>query len=1048
MSNLIESLARSPVAAKLLMVLVVLSGLTALGNIRHQIFPDLTTDLIEIEAKYPGAGPREVEKAVCLRIEESLKDLEAIETLSSVASDGTGTTTAKLRRGAWKHEALADIRERVDSIDAFPPHLERPSIHLVLPSQQVLGIAVSGPLPGVELRRLAERLRRELVALPEITKVDIIGTRRWEIAVEAPQARLRELDLTLNDLADAIRSSSIDLPVGRLRVGEENIQLRGSSQARTGSQLAALPIFHREDGARILLGDVAQIEDGLEERQKWTLLNGLPALMLSVSRVGDQDVLRIADQAKAFIAETNPGLPPGVQLTVWQDQSRFFRSQITLLGKNAVAGFLLVALTLTLFLQWRLALWVSCGIPLSFLGAFALMPVFGLSLNLISLFALILVLGIVVDDAIIVGENVFRLKEQGLGPVEASVQGVKEVSPAVFISVITTVIAFLPMLFIPGNAGPAMAAISSIVILALVFSLAESVLILPHHLSSVPLSRIGRGPVGRIQDLASRTMEHLIEHRYLPWLRTALRWRYLTWATALSLLLLSLVPVISGLLHFTFFPPVEAENLVASVALPSGTTAEATADALAALSGSATRLAGTLPTGSPPFEHLLVTVGHQPYAAQKVFASTGQSVDISAPHLGEVNIALPPAEQRSFKASALLERWREEPASTSERAQVRFDASLFSAGPTVHLELAGNDLERLQGAAELLERRLSAHPELFDVSSSLRTGQRELQIRVRPRAQMLGFSELYVAEQVRHGFQGIEVQRVQRGSEDVRIMVRYPARERASLEFLREMPIRGPGGERLPLSELAELEILPGLNSIQRVDGRRVAQITADAALHTDAAPILRLIEHTVLPELQAQFPDVEYSWAGGQEDKEQAMGGLEQGFLFAFLSIYLLLAVFCGSYSQPLVVVSTIPFGLIGAFMGHMLLGVDLNIYSLFGLVALSGVIVNDSLVLVDFVNRALARGSSFEEALLKAGEQRFRPIILTSLTTFFGLVPLIFERSLQAQFLIPMAISIAFGLLVASIMILFLVPAALAILHGRAQHRPLPPLPSSEIS
>ena len=1025
---------RSPVAANLLMLLIILGGLASTSSIRRQIFPDFQSDRIEVIIELPGAGPREVETGLVLRVEDSLKDLQSLERIHSTAAQGEARVSAQIRRGSPVHDTLADVRARIDSIDTFPADIERPNVRLVLRSQQALGVVVSGDLNEVALRRLAEDLRQDLLGLPDVTKVDILGARRWEISVEIAESQLRRLGLSLEQVADAIRQGSSDLPAGLLELGGREAQLRSDHRALTRAELARLPLVSRPDGAIVSLGDVATLQDGLAERRQWTLLDGRPALVLSISRVGSQDVLRIADQVQEFVTQKRRSLPETVGLVLWQDESRFFRSQIELLMRNAVAGFLLVLLTLSLFLHWRLAWWVSLGVPISFCGTFWFMPAFGMSFNLISLFALILVLGIVVDDAIIVGERIFQLIEDGVEAVEAAARGVHEVSAPVFVSVLTTLIAFAPMLFIPGKTGPAMAAIAGAVILTLLFSLIESLLILPHHLSGHSI-RTKEKPsrMERLRSGAASRLNAVRDRWYLPWLDRSLRRRALTWIVGALMLLVSLLPVMTGHLRFTFFPPVEAENMVAIVDLPSGAAPKATEQILLKIAEGADSPDAEPSDTQSPLSNTLISVGHQPFVAQQILASTGRTVEIVGSSLGEVNVALKPLEDRQANASDLLAEWRQRVGPLEDVEHLRYESSMFSAGPTVALELAAVDLEILRDAAKAVESALLKLPGVVDISNSLGPGPREINITPLPLAHTLGLSSREIARQTRHAYFGIEAQRSQRNQDELRIRVSYSKSERDSLLFLRQLPIRTPSGHFVPLENVARLDFRTGLNTITRINGRRVAEITAAAAPDADPRAILETVESKVLPSVLAGFPEVEHRRSGGLEDQSKAIGGLVRGFFFAIFGIYIVLALFCGSFLQPIVVVAAVPFGLIGAFWGHALLGLELNIYSFFGIIALSGVIVNDSLVLVGFYNQARSQGHGVYKALQLAGRARFRPILLTSITTFAGLAPLMLERSLQAQFLIPMAVSIAFGLLVASVLILFLVPAALALFDRR---------------
>ncbi len=1030
--------ASNGVAANLLMLLIVGAGAVTLVGIKQEVFPEFSSDVVSVRVPYPGAAPEEVEEGVVVRVEERLQSLEGIEEIRSTASENMGTVLVEAEQGADLQRLLNDVKSRVDGIDTFPDEAEEPVIEQAVLRRNVIQIALSGDADERALKHLAEQIREDLLALPGITQVGLQATRAYEISIEVSEEALRKWGLTFERVAAAVRRSSLDLPGGRVSTEGGDILLRTEGQAYRGSEFERLPLLTRPDGSRVLLGDVAQVVDGFAETDRWSRFNGKPTAVVTVSRVGDQSALEIADRVEAYLAEVRPRMPNGIELTTWLDRTQDLRSRLDLLMNNGRAGFLLVVFVLALFLKLRLAGWVSLGIPISFLGAIALMPMLDVSVNMISLFAFIVVLGIVVDDAIIVGENIYSHYLRGKEKLEAAVEGTREVLVPVVFAVLTGVAAFAPLLSVTGTIGKIMRVIPLIVIPTLAFSLIESLLILPNHLSHLKQRRERREPRGvsrywaKIQRSVAEGLEYVIERLYQPLLERALAWRYLTVAAMLALLAITAGTVAGGWLRFNFMPAIEANNIAGFLTMPQGTPATETARALELMEDAAHDLATDLEEeyGGQPVRHFMSSIGGQPFRNSEGPGALTVSADSSASHLGEVNLELAPAEERALGSSEIAQLWRERVGAIADAVELTYTASLFSSGEAINVELSGPDVDRLRDFAQALKTELRSYPGVQDIADSFRAGKKELELRVTPEAEAAGLSQADLARQVRQAFYGEEAQRVQRGRDEVKVMVRLPEERRRSMAALEELRLRTPNGGEIPFTTAATVDLSRGPAAIHRKNRRRIVNVTADVDIQqANANEIIQNLEADVLPRLMADHTGVRYSLEGEQQEQRQTLASLAKGFAVAMLVIYALLAVPFKSYFQPLIVMSAIPFGLIGAVWGHLVMGIDLAILSMFGVVALTGVVVNDSLVMVDFINRSFRAGKPLAEAIRAAGSARFRPILLTSLTTFVGLSPVLLEQSLQAQFLIPMAVSLAFGVLFATVITLLLVPAAYAI-------------------
>jgi multidrug efflux pump subunit AcrB len=1028
--------ARNRVAANLLMALIIVGGVVSITTVRQEVFPEFSLDLITISVPYLGASPEEVEEGVCVRIEEAIQGLDGVKRVTSTASEGVGAVMVELLLDADARKVLDDIKSRVDAIDTFPEETEKPVVREVTNRRQVIDIAVSGPADERTLRNLAERVRDEITALPGITVAELANARPYEVAIEVSEGALRRHGLTFDQVATAVRRSSLDLPGGSVKTRGGEILLRTKGQAYAGREFEGLVLLTRPDGSDLRLGEVARVVDGFEDTDQHSRFDGQPSQTVQVYRVGDQDALTIGDAVKGYAESAEATMPDGIELTVWNDASRILRGRRDLLVRNGLSGLALVFISLALFLRFRLAFWVALGLFISFMGTFWIMPWLDVSISVISLFAFILVLGIVVDDAIVVGENIYTHQHRAGKGLEGAVGGAREVSLPVVFAVLTTVAAFLPMLNIAGATGKVMRVIPLIVIPCLIFSLIESLYILPAHLSHyrhrTPEER-RQGVWRRFQGMFASGLRTLIEKYYRPSLDWALRWRYVTLSIGAATLIVTSGLVLGGRVQWVFFPDVESDFISAAVTLPPGTPAETTSEAVRRLEQGAETVRRELEQeyGADQFLHFFAAIGEHPFRqAQRQNAGQAATREVFS-HLGELTIELLPAENRTVGSAEIADRWREATGQIPDAIEVAFTASLFSPGDDINVQLTGPDIADLRSAADALRLRLGEYAGIYEISDSFRPGKREIKLNIKPEAEVLGLTLSDLARQVRQAFYGEEAQRIQRGRDDVRVMVRYPEEERQSLGGLEDMRIRTPDGNEVPFSEVAEVELGRGYAAIKRVDRRRAINVTADVdPAQATPSDVIADLEARILPEILYDHPGVRYTFEGQQAEQRDTLGGLARGFAIALVMIFGLLAVPLRSYTQPIVIMAAIPFGIVGAVWGHVIMDalffpMPLTILSMFGLVALTGVVVNDSLVMVDFVNRNRRSGIPLEEAIREAGAARFRPILLTSLTTFLGLAPLmLLEKSMQARFLIPMAVSLGFGVVFATAITLILVP------------------------
>ncbi len=1029
MKGAIRWMAQNHVAANLLMMLFVVGGLVMLRSIKQEIFPEVSLDAIQIQVPYPGASPEEIEDGIILKIEESLTGVDGIKEIRSEAREGMGVVLAVIEDSADPDIVLQDIKNEVDRIVTFPEDAEEPVISKLVNRREVISVVVYGDMGEKALREMAEEIRDELLEEPNITQVDLAGVRPYEVSIEIPEETLRALNLSLREVAERVRRASLDVPGGRIKAQGGEILIRTKEKRYTANEYKKIVLLTRDDGTALTLGEIAHVRDTFEDVDLFSRFNGKPAAMVKVFRVGEQKPLEISRTVKSFVQERSKSLAPGVHLTVWNDTSEILKERMNLLIRNACLGLILVFLVLGAFLEIGLALWVMLGIPISFLGAMFFMPSLGLSINMISLFAFIMALGIVVDDAIVVGESVYDHRSKGKSRLKAAIDGTLEVGVPVVFSVLTTIVAFIPLIFVTGVMGKFIRVIPIVVIAIFVVSLIESLFVLPAHLSMGSGRRNGSGNGVHFYDKGriwvSKGLDRIIWGPYKALLTKALEYRYVTCAISVAILLLVLGIIKGGIIKFTFMPEVESDIIRVFIQLPVGAPVEDTLKVQEFV----------VEKGLEAVAEFRKRVTNGTNILRGVYAVTGGTIPGGGPtggsmhfgtHIANIRMALEPYDIRGFSTTELLNRWRELVGTIPGVDSITFKANLVHMGANIDVQLAHQDPEVLVKAKDRLKRALAAYPGVYNIEDTYAQGKEEFKVRIKAIGKVLGLTEESLGRELRAAFYGAEAVRLQRGRNEIKVMVRFPPSRRKSVYDLETMRIKTPSGGEVPLREVATIIPGRGYSIINRFDRKRVVDVTANVdKKRANAEDILDELRHGILRALEKDYPGLTYTMQGEERERRESMESMMSGFVLALFGIYALLAIVFKSYIQPVIIMLAIPFGIIGAILGHMIMGYNLSILSMFGIVALAGVVVNDSLLLVDRANNEHRRGAPALGSLISAGTRRFRPILLTSLTTFFGLTPMILETSVQAQFLIPMAISLGFGILFATFITLLIIPA-----------------------
>ncbi len=1026
-TGLVGWMAENHVAANMLMLVLLGGGLAAAFTIRQEVFPSYELDIVNFRMAYPGASPEEVEQGIILVVEEQVRGLEVVKRMEATASEGSASVAIELIDGVDPNRAMQDIKTAIDRISSFPEEAENYTLGLALRRSNVIQLTIAGDVDERTLYRFVQSAREDLLMLPEITQVEIQGARRPEISIEIPQHTLRSMSLTLDDVAGMIRRSAIDVPAGGIRTDAGEILLRTTERRDYASQFRDIPIVSLNDGTKVRLGDIASISDGFEIAESERFFNGKRAMELGVYQIGDERPLDIARAVRDYVAELEQRLPDTMTVVTTRDRSIDYRDRMSLLLENGGMGLALVLIVLGLFLSPRLAFWVALGIPVSIIGSLLLLPTLDASINMISLFAFLVTLGIVVDDAVIVGENVWHKLEQGMPRLEAAVEGAREMTLPVLFAVITNIVAFIPLLTVPGTTGRFFGVLPAVIIAVFTISLVECLFVLPAHLGHgkpIEVNTIPRGFIGmlrRVQERFSAGFEWFTERLYGPLLRQCLSHRYLTAALFLAGLAVVGAWYDSGRLEFNFMHQITGDRVDCEVLLPYGS----------------------------PFEESQRIAKHIEDAGMRAVARAGgpEILDGVSRYLGrvgqnsaDINISLVPQSERDITPDEFARIWREEIGDLPGLESMLFEFLVGPGSQRLTVELTHGEIEIIEAAAATLAAHLATYTGVTEIDDGFAAGKPQLDFTLRPEAQSLGLTPDAVGRQIRHAYFGAEALRQQRGRDEIRVMVRLPQSDAQSMLSLEQLIIMAPDGSEMPLSQAVDMKPGRAYTRINRVNGRRVLNVSAAVIPELANSDKIRGdLLAGFLPQLAAQYPGLKYGFEGQERERTDAMHSLFKGLCFAMLAIFCLLAVLFRSYLQGFVVILSVPFGTAGALIGHVLMGYDLSVISVFGLIAVCGVVVNGGLVLTITMNELRRSGIDWPQAVESASLRRFRPIMLTSLTTFLGLAPMIFESSTQASFLVPMAISLGYGILLSTVVVLLFIPAVHRISHDcqAAVHR-----------
>ncbi len=1010
MKGLIAWWAKNSVAANLLMVGILLAGLYGFKSLEREMDPHVRFPGLQIQVSWPGAAPQEVEEQIVARIEESVSDLDAIEWVRSSSREGQGEVYILADQQVDFTQFMNDVKIRVDSISSFPRDIDPPQVQQWVNRNEFIRIAVHGDMSERDLKRLAEQLRREVAQLPAITVVQLFGTRPEEVSIEVGEDSLRRYNLSFSDVAEAIRNSSVNQSAGSVRTEVGTYQLKVRNQADTEAEFGDIIVRETQDGGVIRVRDVATVIDGFEDNPILATLNGEPAVLIQVMTTEVMDIVTASNAVREWIAERRDTLPGNAKLTLWTDQAEDFNGRMTTITTSALQGLMLVMIVLLMTLRPLVAFWVAVGIATAYAGAFVFLPTVGVSLNMLSTFAFLLVLGIVVDDAIVVGEGVHSEAHRLGGGLKAAISGTRLVAKPVIFGVVTTIMAFLPWIFLDGSTSEFTRHITWVVILALVFSLVESLWILPSHLSGMKPREKMRA-FGRMQKKVADSIVNFSQKHYRRVVEWALNRRYLTTSLFIAMMYIGFAAFGSGWVKKSFMPEIESDEIIVNVVLPEGAPYSRALEILAQLQAAEQALVDEVSAR---------TNGQGELIENWYTRSRRDSV------LAIVKLA--PPETRDMSAKEASIRLRELMGDVPDAREVTVRYTLNEDSPGMELSIRHPDLDVLRSATAALEDQLRSYESLYDVRNNLEGASEEIRLTMKPGTARLGLTLADVNQQVRQAYFGEEVQRLPRNGQDVRVKVRYPVESRRSIESLKNFRVRTADGRELPLLSVADLEYAPGIKSIQRWNGARAARISAN--LKDDVREdIMKDLRENFFPQWEKQFPGIDRSEIGQAEGEKRFIAKVMGLYGIAFFAMYTLLAVAFRSYFQPILILVAMPFAFLGAILGHYVFGMTMAIFSYFGIAAAAGVVVNDNLVLMDYCNRLRAQGMPARQAMIEAGVSRFRPILLTSVTTIVGLLPMMMERSIQAAFLQPIVISLAAGVFVAFFVTLLLVPALFGI-------------------
>lgn len=1018
MRSLIRWFVENHVAAMLLMVALVIGGLISFGNVNRVLFPTVQPGLYEISMPYRGAGPREIEERILVRIEEAIHDVEGVKKIWSRAREGYGWVTVETRLGTDEQEFLNNLKTRIDAINTFPPEAEIPRVREITFRNRVISVAVAGEVDDHVLANTGREIRDEIARLPGISIVNAVGVRNREISIEVSEESLRKYGLTFDDVARAVRSSSLDLPAGKVRAAGGDIELKTRGQAYSPVDFEELVVLKRPDGTRVHVRDVANVKEDFEEGTSILRFNGQRSVLINVREHEGIDIIDVSRAVNKYVDEAQDSMPEGVELAVWVDNSRMFDERISMLVKNAGMGLILVFLVLFLFLRPKVALWVSVGIGISFIAPFVILPFTDTTINMITTFAFLLILGIVVDDAIIVGESIHHAHELGDKGKEASILGAQRVVKPVMFAAGTTMIVFGVMYFLPGEASKTMGSIATIVILVLLFSLIECFLILPRHLCKMkPLEEVQKAKKSRlmaVQDRFASGLQGFCEGPFRRLLNLAVQWRYATIALFVMVFVLAQSIVSGGWIKQGFNPSFSVDFIVADIQMPEGTSEERMAYAARRVEEGAFALKNEMDAYLSEGEKSVI----------KNIQIFGFGSNVTAVVETEM------ADRAPVDMQGMTDIWRERIGLLPDVLEFNISFTNNNGDADLYVKMASEDPETIEAALETVKAQVASYNGVAEVGDLKRGGQTELALKVKPEADSLGLSLSDIARQVRQAFYGEEVQRIPRGREDIRVYVRYSEDERRSVQSLEDMRIRDAQGNEVPFGVVADADYTQGYAYIRREDRLRTNLVWANLKEEgMTASEIMDDLKENHYPKWEKEYPGLQFGVAGFQEEQAEFVATLGRLLFFALIIVYSLMAVAFRSYSQPLVILSIVPFAYMGMIFGHLIMGLEINMATFFGVLAAGGVVINDNLVLVDYINRLRDQGQSVWDAIIDGAVSRFRPIILTSVTTFVGLFPIMLERGMHAAFLHQMVAGLSFGVMFAVFVTLLLVPSLIAM-------------------
>ncbi len=997
---------KNHVTANLLMIVLLVGGFFTTSSIKMEVFPEFALDVISISVSYPGASPEEIEKSILLAIEKEISGQEGIKEITSVALEGSGRVTLELMKDADDQHVLQEIEQKIARISSFPKDAEDPDISLESRKRQVIRLNLYGDVSERELHDVTEQVKDQLLLSPGITQVYIDGKRDREIIVEIPADKLRIYQVSLADISRAISNSSVEIPGGKIKTTGGEILLRITNRSEWGEEFEQIPVISRADGTIVHLGDIAEIRDGFEETDEIATYDRMRSMQIQIYRVGDQTPIGVSEAAYKAMEKIESTLPPAISWKFTSDSSIIYQQRLELLLKNALIGIILVLILLGLFLEVRLAFWVTMGIPISFLGALLFLPGLGVSINMISMFAFIVTLGIVVDDAIIAGENIYEFRQRGYSFMESAIKGGKDIAIPIAFSILTNIAAFLPLYFVPGMMGRAMKVIPLVTITVFLISWLEAVFILPAHLAYS--SKETQNPfflfADKIQQKVAGSLHRFISKIYVPILTKLLHLKLITISVFFAVLVITGSYVFSGRIGLILMPRVESDRTVVTATLPYGSP-------LSEVEKVRDQLITSL-------EKVVEENGGKELC-EGIYARISENVVL-------VEGYLKPADIRPLTTRETTRKWREQTGQLIGLESIRFESDRGGpgSGAGLSVEISHKDIDVLELASASLTEKLEEFDEVKDVDSGIAFGKVQYDFTVSERGLGIGLTPAEVARQVRNSFQGSIALRQMRGSNEVTVRVQLPEKQRSSEHDIESLLLKTPASTFVPLQEIATVTKKRAFTHINRRDGRRTLRIKADVEPIGKTSIIMASLKQDILPELGRQYPGLSASFQGRQASRKESMTGLKDNFIFALFGIYFLLAIPFRSYLQPLTVMLAIPFGMVGAVIGHLIMGYSISLMSVMGIVALSGIVVNDALVLIDYANKQQQKGKKPFDAIREAGERRFRPVVLTTLTTFGGLTPMIFETSMQARFMIPMAVSLGFGIIFATVITLILVP------------------------